>query len=188
MALADVGQVVEIEQMAFRAPWPARAYVYEITENEHSTMLVVRSAAGPGGRFGWLPLRRAKDRPVLGYAGFWLLVDEAAISTIAVHPRWRGQGLGELLLLSLLEEGARRGAQRATLEVRISNQAAQSLYTKYGFEIVSIRKKYYTDNNEDAYIMTTPPFEAPIFQANLQQRRVELVRRLRAPRTQPAPG
>lgn len=190
MTLSDVSQVVEIEQVAFPVPWPERAYVFEITENEHSTMLVVHPAAGSGGRVGWLPrpLRRAKPQPVLGYAGFWLLVDEAAISTIAVHPQWRGLGLGDLLLLSLLEEGARQGAQQATLQVRTSNQVAQSLYAKHGFEIVAVRKKYYWDNNEDAYIMTTPPFETPTFQANLQQRRVELFERMRAQRTQTATG
>ena len=74
----------------------------------------------------------------------------------------------------------RLGARRATLEVRVSNSAALELYLKYGFEIVSRRKRYYTDNNEDAYIMTTPSFETADFQTNLDRRRRQLHARLRA--------
>jgi ribosomal-protein-alanine N-acetyltransferase len=72
-----------------------------------------------------------------------------------------------------------RDARRATLEVRVTNLAAQGLYHKYGFEIVSVRKRYYSDSGEDAYIMTTPPFDTAEFQANLQQRRIQLYKRLR---------
>lgn len=182
MALADLDQVMEIEQLSFSSPWSVRAYRYEITENKHSTMVVVR-AAPPAGRWParWLrPFRARQPGPVLGYAGFWLLVDEAHVATIAVHPRWRGRGLGELLLLSLLDRGARLGARRATLEVRVSNQTAQGLYRKYGFEVESRQRRYYSDNNEDAYLMATPPFDAPAFQANLDRRRSELYTRLQA--------
>lgn len=181
MTLADVDQVMEIEQIAFSAPWSARAYRYEITENENSTMLVVRPAPEPDSLLARAARRLGLSTPgpVLGYGGFWLLVDEAHIATLAVHPRWRGQGLGELLLLSLLERGAKRGAQRATLEVRVSNQIAQGLYHKLGFEIVSRRKRYYADNDEDAYIMATPLFTATDFQSNLRRCRAELYARLR---------
>jgi ribosomal-protein-alanine N-acetyltransferase len=181
MALEDVGQVMVIEEVSFSAPWSARAYRYEITENEHSTMLVLRLALWHAGRLArWLRPNRAGGGPVLGYGGFWLLAEDAHISTLAVHPRWRGLGLGELLLLSLLEQGAALAAYRATLEVRVSNQVAQGLYHKVGFEIVSRRKRYYADNNEDAYIMATPPFETPAFQAAVRQCRVQLYARLRA--------
>lgn len=187
MTLADIDQVIEIEMVAFPAPWSARAYRYEITENEFSTMLVVRPAHWLAGQ--WIQpafqptLRRlglVKASPVLGYAGFWLLVDEAHICTIAVHPQWRGRGLGELLLLSLLDGGQQSGALRATLEVRVSNQVAQELYHKYSFEILARRKRYYTNNNEDAYIMTTPRFESPEFQETLGRLRCRLYARLRA--------
>lgn len=180
MALNDVDQVMEIEQIVFPAPWSARAYRYEITANEHSTMLVVRAAWTPAG-----PLGRLKRRlgvvafsPVLGYAGLWLLVDEAHICTIAVHPQWQGRGLGELLLLALLDQSRELGARNATLEVRVSNNAALALYLKYGFEVVSRRKGYYTDNNEDAYIMTTPPFETDSFQTTMDGCRRQLYARL----------
>jgi ribosomal-protein-alanine N-acetyltransferase len=182
MTLADIGQVMEIEQVSFPAPWSARAYRYEIAENDHSSMVIVRPRTAPGGRFVQLarPLGLTKPSPVLGYAGFWLLVDDAHICTIAVHPLWRRQGLGELLLISLLDRGMELDAGRATLEVRVSNGAARHLYHKYGFEIVSRRKRYYSDNNEDAYIMSTPPFDTPAFQKNLNHRRSQLYSRLQA--------
>ncbi len=194
MTLTDIAHVMEIERVAFPAPWSARAYRYEITENEHSTMLVVRPATVPNGPFTritrqWLArhsLKRhlgvVKPGPVLGYAGFWLLVDQAHICTIAVHPHWRGRGLGSLLLLSMIEQATELGAYRATLEVRASNRVAQQLYLKHGFEIVSRRKRYYADNNEDACIMATPPFETPTFQMNLNRCRSQLHARLQAER------
>jgi ribosomal-protein-alanine N-acetyltransferase len=180
MTPADLDQVMEIERVAFPAPWSPRAYRFEITENEHSTMVVVRSKNRFDGRLAeWIrSVKRLRPGPVLGYAGFWLLVNDAHIATIATHPQWRHRGLGELLLLSLLERGAKLGAHRATLEVRVSNWVALSLYLKYGFEIVSRRKRYYSDNDEDAFIMATPPFETPKFQANLGQCRTQLLGRL----------
>ncbi len=170
MTLADLDQVMQIERIAFPTPWSFRAYRYELTRNEHSVFLVVRKASNFNGRLRKLlgHLQLLKPGQVLGYAGCWLLVDECHVSTIAVHPDWRGQGLGELLLVSLMEHGMELGALRSTLEVRISNQSAQSLYHRCGFEIVSLRRKYYADN-EDAYIMATPHFESPEFQANLQE-------------------
>jgi ribosomal-protein-alanine N-acetyltransferase len=182
MTLGDIDQVMAIERVVFAAPWSARAYRYEITKNAHSTMLVVRKALTPSGplvKLGRL-LGLGAPLPLLGYAGLWLLADEAHICTIAVHPQWQGQGFGELLLISLLEHGLKLGASRATLEVRVSNHSARALYEKYGFEIISRRKGYYTDNKEDAYIMTTPPFETAQFQVNLDGRRLQLYDRLRA--------
>ncbi len=175
MRLTDLDQVMTIERLSFRSPWSRRAYEFEIGQKEHSTMLVIRPA-GQGSRWERLRarLRRAPRSPVVGYGGFWLLVDEAHISTIAVHPHWRGRGLGERLLLALLERGRAQGAARATLEVRVSNLAAQRLYRKVGFEIVSRQKRYYADNDEDAYIMATPPFDSPEFQALLRRRRARL--------------
>jgi ribosomal-protein-alanine N-acetyltransferase len=181
MSLDDLDDVAGIERAAFSLPWPTRSYRYEITENEYSTMLVVRSLSKPGKRLArYLPRFSGSERsPVLGYAGFWLLMDDAHIATIAVHPQWRGRGLGELLLLSLLDRAVELNAFRATLEVRVSNHVAQNLYYKYDFVILSRRKHYYADNNEDAYIMATPSFEIPAFQAKLQENRVRLYARLR---------
>ena len=180
MTPADVAQVMEIEQVVFPAPWSARAYHYEITENQYSTMLVLRPAYRLASQRLLHRLGLLESNPVIGYAGFWLLVDEAHICTIAVGPQWQGRGLGELLLISLLDWGQESGALRATLEVRLSNRVAQELYRKYHFEIVGRRKRYYTDNNEDAYIMTTPLFESPEFQQHLDRCRHRLYARLQA--------
>lgn len=181
MTVADLDQVMQIERVAFPSPWSVRAYRYEITQNEHSTMLVTRPAPRNNGRVTqWLyQLMAGGPGPVLGYAGFWLLVDEIHISTIAVHPQWRGRGLGELLLISLLDRGAELDARKATLEVRVSNLAAQGLYHKYGFKVISRQRRYYADNNEDAGILITEPFETPEFHANLEHCRASLQARFR---------
>ncbi|MBN1658823.1 MAG: ribosomal protein S18-alanine N-acetyltransferase [Anaerolineae bacterium] len=176
MALSDVDQVIEIEEAVFAAPWSARAYRFELTSNRNSTMIVVRRRRPPVlGLQPWRP-----RQPILGYAGFWLLVDEAHIATIGVRPVEQGKGLGELLLVSLLERARDLDVERATLEVRISNLKAQALYEKYGFEKVSLRKRYYADNDEDAFIMATPLFRSPRFEVNLAHRRAALYERLRA--------
>lgn len=182
MALSDLDQVMAVERASFSLPWSKRAYRYEIVENKHSGMVVVRPAAKLFGRpAGWLrSLNLVKPGPVLGYAGFWLLVDDAHVATIAVDPAWRGQGLGELLLASLLERAMALGARRATLEVRVSNRAAQALYVKYGFQILERRRRYYSDNNEDGYLMATPPFQTAAFQENLARRLAALKERLSA--------
>lgn len=191
MALADLDQVMQIEQVAFSAPWSKRAYRYEIVENEHSTMLVVRLAPASNSLLHRLARRLGihtpgtSPGPVLGYGGFWLLVDDAHIATIAVHPQWRGRGLGELLLLALIDAAEDQGAIRATLEVRISNKVAQGLYHKLGFEITSRRKRYYADNGEDAYLMATPPFSAPGFRDNLRRCRSQVHALLRGDGLQP---
>ena len=91
---------------------------------------------------------------MVGYAGFWLIVDEAHIGTIAVHPLWRQRGLGEKLLVTLLRQARELGAVLATLEVRPGNQAAQRLYRRHGFAEVGQRKRYYQDNGEDALLLT----------------------------------
>ena len=115
---------------------------------------------------------------VVGYAGMWMMVDEAHIATIASHPQWRGCGVGELLLVSMLDEAQRRHAIHATLEVRVSNVVAQRLYHKYEFEEVGRRKAYYQDNREDAFIYTVTCFQTPEYIARLHTHRRALMRRL----------
>ncbi len=182
MTVADLPAVMAIERRSFSAPWSERAYRYEIEQNKHGSVLVVRQAPPAGPSLADIVHRlKARRRPeALGYGGLWLLVDEAHISTIAVHPDWRGRGLGELVLLGLLEQGERMGAQRATLEVRVSNHVAQGLYEKYWFEVAGRQKRYYSDNNEDALIMATPRFDTPEFRHMLALNRAELHDRLRA--------
>ena len=143
MTLADIPEVVAIDRLSFSLPWPERSYRYELTENVAARLLVAEGPASPRAR-------------VVGYVGLWLLVDEAHISTIAVHPTERGRGIGEALLLAVLDLAARIGAEMATLEVRASNAAAQTLYRKHGFGVVGRRLGYYKDNQEDAVLMTYP--------------------------------
>jgi len=146
MRLSDLTSVMTIEQSAFPAPWRASAYEYELTSNRLASYQVLTVREG--------------DRPaqVIGYAGYWLLVDEAHVSTIAVSGAWRGRGLGELLLLSLLNQAFADEAILATLEVRKSNTVAQALYRKYRFVLVGERRRYY-QGKEDALLMTVEPLD-----------------------------
>jgi ribosomal-protein-alanine N-acetyltransferase len=169
MTLADIPAVVAIEHASYSMTWPANAYDYELQKNEFAHYFVLRT---------FLPHSLAEPSTLIGLGGFWLMADEAHISTIAIHPDWRGLGLGEWLLLYLLEVGQNLGAQFATLEVRPSNHDALSLYHKYQFEQVGRRRHYYSDNNEDALILTTPPLNAPDYQAMLTQRQTALYQRL----------
>jgi len=141
MTVEDLSAVLEIDRWSFALPWPERSFRFELTENEAARLLVADVAWGGRTRVG-------------GYLGYWLLVDEMHISTLAVHPDLRGQGLGEQLLVAGLEQARRQGADLATLEVRPSNTIAVSLYRKYGFELAGRRRAYYRDNNEDALLMT----------------------------------
>lgn len=118
--------------------------------------------------------------PLVGYAGLWLMVDEAHVTTIGVHPDHRGHGSGELLFLGLTDIARQMRAIRMTLEVRVSNTGAQALYRKYGLENAGVRKRYYSDNGEDAYIMWSEPLASSQFLERLAKLRAELAERMRA--------
>lgn len=132
----DVGAVAEIERSSFPTPWSERAFLTELRENAYAEYIVARRGGA-----------------VVGYAGMWLIFDEAHITNVAVHPRFRGRGFGHGLLSELERRARRRGIQRMTLEVRPSNTEAQVLYRKHGFEAVGVRRGYYSDTGEDAIIM-----------------------------------
>jgi ribosomal-protein-alanine N-acetyltransferase len=171
MCLDDVPQVMAIERESFPLPWPERAYHYEITQNKTSHYVVLRRATERQPENWWQPWKRLRARDnhssILGYGGYWLIAGEAHISTLAVMPDQRRRSLGELLLWSILKRATAMAAFEATLEVRISNTAAQNLYRKYGFEQVGRRKRYYQDNGEDAWIMTVKDFDGAAYQARL---------------------
>ena len=116
--------------------------------------------------------------PIVGFAGMWIIYDEAHITTIGIDPTYRGRGLGELLLIDLYDEALRRGAGWLTLEVRVSNTAAQELYRKYGFTVQGTRRRYYSDNNEDAYIMWSRSLQDPANLAAVARHRHHLLDRL----------
>lgn len=98
------------------------------------------------------------SRSIVGLVGIWTPVDQAHIMVIASRPSERRQGVGELLTIATLCEAAKIGATNVTLEVRKSNDVAQTLYRKYGFSEIGVRRRYYSDNHEDAVIMATPSF------------------------------
>ena len=104
---------------------------------------------------------------IVGYIGVWLMVDQAHIVAIAVREQYRRQGLGELLLSESVEMALANGQESVTLEVRRSNESAQALYEKYRFLKVGVRRRYYTDNKEDALIMTTPPINTDSYAEHL---------------------
>jgi ribosomal-protein-alanine N-acetyltransferase len=106
---------------------------------------------------------RAGER-VIAYAGIWLMVDEAHVTTFAVLPAYRRRGIGGLLLCELMAMSADLGAAVCTLEVRLSNAAARKLYAEFGFRPVGVRPRYYSDNGEDALIMTTDRLDTPEMQ------------------------
>ena len=102
------------------------------------------------------------------------MLDEAHVTTFAVDPDFRRRSIGERLLLAMLDVAIANGAREATLEVRLSNMAARKLYEKYGFRPVGLRPRYYSDDNEDALIMTTEPLGEPAMQARLGRLRTDL--------------
>lgn len=183
MRVQDIPEVLEIERACFSMPWSAHAYRYEIEENTLSWYVVARLAPSqPTSRLlgKLLALRPSVQphTPIIGYGGFWIMVDEAHISTLAVAPAYRRRGVGELLLLTMIEEADRRGATAVTLEVRVSNLPAQRLYEKYGFTVQGRRVRYYSDNGEDAYIMTTPSLRSAPYRETLEALKARLYARL----------
>jgi len=137
MTLEDVPTVAELDQMSFSLPWPERSFRFEVTENDCSRCWVAEA-----------------DGRIVGMLVLWVIVDEAHIATIAVHPDYRRQGVGEHILRETLKSAKVEGVVRATLEVRAGNMAAREMYRKFGFEIVGTRPRYYKDNNEDAILLT----------------------------------
>jgi ribosomal-protein-alanine N-acetyltransferase len=179
----DVSQVMAIERQSFTLPWSDYTYRHEILENRNAHYFVARRVDGgvfrkPVSWWGRLFKREVKA-PIVGYGGFWIVINEAHISTIASDEKWRGHGIGELMLLAMIERSIELGANLVTLEVRVSNTVAQNLYRKYGFEVVGQRPGYYRDNNEDAYLMTASGVDTLEYQTRLKALREALEDRLR---------
>jgi ribosomal-protein-alanine N-acetyltransferase len=137
MRLEDVSAVHEIDMLSFSLPWPERSFNYEVNENPAARCWVAEV-----------------DGRITAMLVMWLIVDEAHIATLATHPGFRRQGIGERLLLTALGAVREEGAGRAFLEVRAGNLGAQALYKKYGFSVDGVRPRYYKDNNEDAILMS----------------------------------
>lgn len=140
MKEADLPVVLEIDQLSFPLPWSERTYRFELNNYRASNLHVVE-------------VNEDGKKRIVGYIGYWFIIDEAHISTLAVHPEFRQMGIGEIMLKAALEEILEKGTLFVSLEVRKSNEAAILLYRKIGFEVIGTRTRYYRDNDEDAHIM-----------------------------------
>src|SRR5215207_988372 len=208
MRIEHLPVVSAIERRCFAQPWPQNAYRREIQSNRMAHYFIARmlegeeangspsesrrpAIGGDSGLFGRLsrllrgplepppsPALEAELRSIVGYAGLWLMTDEAHITTIAVDPDFQGNGIGELLLVALIDRAKQIGARWLTLEVRVTNEVAQRLYEKYTFKEMGLRRRYYSDNGEDALVMWTDPIDSDAFQTTLQRNRDALARRL----------
>lgn len=132
----DLDQIMEVEHASFTTPWSREAFYNELFNNKFAVYLVLEM-----------------DNRVVGYCGVWIVIDEAHVTNVAVLPAYRGRKLGEALLSKLMSIAREMGARSMTLEVRVTNHVAQSLYRKLGFQNGGIRKSYYSDNQEDALVM-----------------------------------
>ncbi|MCB0077005.1 MAG: ribosomal protein S18-alanine N-acetyltransferase [Anaerolineales bacterium] len=169
LTVADLDELMAIERAVQAAPWPRAGYQQELEQNELAFYWAVKQTPAQSSTNSWFNALR-HPHPLRGYAGYWLMVDEAHISIIAVDPAWQRRGIGELLLLVMLDDAIRRQALLMTLEVRQTNQAAQALYEKYQFQIVGRRKRYYRDSNEDAQIMTVAEIQGARYRTFLAER------------------
>ena len=157
MADSDVRDVLRIEEQSFSTTWPANAFYQELHDNKLAHYYVGRV-----------------DERLVSYGGIWVILEDSHITTIAVHPQYRGRRYGEIMLTRLLDEAIARGASWMTLEVRESNDVAQALYRKYGFTTVSTRRGYYSDNNENALVMWAGNLKSEIYENRLRALRAAL--------------
>lgn len=187
MTYEDIPQVHALDRLAFPTPWPMNTYRHEIN-GRNSLMFVLEFQEPPQQSLPEGPIslmRRLLNRippsghgAIIGFSGMWHVADEAHVSTIGVHPDWQGMKFGEMLLWNMMRYAFQRRAAMMTLEVRVSNEKAQALYYKYGFEIGGRRKAYYRDNGEDAYLMIVQPLNAE-YRAWLVERGRELQQLMR---------
>src|ERR1700730_2915097 len=207
MRVEHIPAVSAIEKLSFPQAWPQNAYRREIQENRMAHYIVARrlgneadsqasaseasqTSPGQGDFIGRLsrflrsadpprsPRLEEELRSIVGYAGIWVMTDEAHVTTIASHPDVRGRGIGEFLLVALIHRGMEVGARWMTLEVRASNSTAQNLYRKYPFKEMGVRRRYYSDNGEDALVMWTDALDSDSFRTAMDQNERQLAERL----------
>lgn len=136
MNMEDLNAVHFVERSSFTQPWPKEIFYEEMVRNKHAHYHVVEL-----------------DNEIIGYAGLWIVADDAQITNIAINPAYRGNKYGEKLFYYVLQYAITIGAKQLSLEVRVSNTVAQRMYRKFGLVPGGIRKNYYTDNQEDAIVM-----------------------------------
>ncbi|MCX6003083.1 MAG: ribosomal protein S18-alanine N-acetyltransferase [Chloroflexi bacterium] len=193
MRRQDISQVIEIDHEAFPIEWPPTNFVRELgnklayyivayetqkvnlrpnpkpTEKERPVRLFDRLQSLFSRRQTPQDMSSKEEPQILGYAGMWIMVDEAHITSIASRKEQRHQGIGEAMLICLIEMAMKHQARIVTLEVRASNQIAQNLYYKFNFDQLGTRKSYYLDNKEDAVIMSTEYIGSPSFKEKFRQ-------------------
>lgn len=206
MNVDDIAQVSEIDREAFPTEWPPPSFKRELSSSMVRYLVAVDESrpvsdsdggAVPNPNGFWKALvsrlRRMfgkneaaskeaisqSTQVIVGYASLWMMGDESHLMSIAVRRSHRRRGIGELLLLSIIKLSLQMKARVVTLEVRASNHAAQALYAKYGFKSVGIRRRYYSDNGEDAVIMTTDRITSAAYQAKLQELETRCAERYR---------
>lgn len=203
MVKKDIPQVTAIDREAFPTMWPPVNFDHELSNRLAHYMIVAdgnkefissspvsatrtatgRTFLGLKWPFSTRPMAYANAQPeavdyIIGFLGLWVMVDEAHIINIAVREACRGHGIGEVLLISGIDTAVKLEASVVTLEVRASNSIAQNLYTKYGFKKVGVRRGYYTDNREDAFIMTTDIITERSFKEQFQCQKNALFQKL----------
>jgi [ribosomal protein S18]-alanine N-acetyltransferase len=155
MTEADIAAAALIDRLSFSLPWSEYSFKHEVTANPNSRAWVAEKQTAPD------------MKELIGVLVVWLVLDEAHIGTIAVHPHHRREGVGRSLLVKGMVEAAQEGAVLVYLEVRRSNEAAIRLYQELGFQTVGERKRYYQDNGEDALLMTLPDLKTTISKLGL---------------------
>ena len=192
MRAEDIPQVMQIEREAFPTEWPPPSFKRDLNNRLTHYLVALEESGSPcqtkveqegnlprlvskirrllnkGHRFSEGTVTQTKEN-IVGYASMWLMMDEAHLTSIAVRQSHRRQGIGELLLVSIINLATQLNAQVLTLEVRLSNLAAQALYEKYGFTKRGVRRGYYSDNGEDAVIMSTEKITSASYQAKFQE-------------------
>ena len=193
MCKGDVPQVNKIDREAFPTQWPLPDYRHELNNPLARLIVACDGSHEPEAseteppregvpslmsrlKYWWRQNKLFQGKSpqpngecIIGFSSIWVMSDEAHITNIAVRQSWQRQGVGEMLLMSIIELAAQLKANIVTLEVRVSNLPAQNLYHKYGFVQVGLRRGYYTDNREDALLMSTGNITSAPFQAQLQQ-------------------
>jgi ribosomal-protein-alanine N-acetyltransferase len=159
MRHSDIEVVTRLEAQVQALAWSANAYVTEINNPN-----------------AYYAIAKTQDGELAGYGGIWVVMDEMHITNIVTNPKLRGLKIGERLLIVLIEEGLRRKATRGTLEVRERNVVAQNLYKKYGFATVAMRRRYYSDNHENAFIMWAENIGGNAYKHMLTEARARLFR------------
>ena len=172
MTSGDIRTVMRIESLSFTTTWPPSAFASELNDNKLAHYFVGRVLEGSRTR---APERDLRNGEIVAYGGIWVILEDSHITTIAVHPDWRGKNYGEEMLVHLLHQAIERGASWITLEARESNVVAQNLYRKYGFTIVSTRRAYYSDNGENAVVMWAGNLRGDLYRNRLAALEVQLL-------------